>query len=52
VLSQKRFLDAIEARARHVGFLVGVEFGEGFLTKRPPRIDDPVAVFEGFEPGF
>lgn len=52
VLSQKKFLDAIEARARHVGFLVGVEFGEGFLTKRPPRIDDPVAAFEGFEPGF
>jgi len=52
VLSQKKFLDAIEARARHVGFLVGVDFGEGFLTKRPPRIDDPVAAFEGFEPGF
>lgn len=52
VLSQKIFLEAIEARARHVGFLVGVEFGEGFLSKRPPRIEDPIAAFEGFEPGF
>jgi bacillithiol biosynthesis deacetylase BshB1 len=52
LLSQKLFLEAIEARARHVGFLVGVEFGEGFLSKRPPRIDDPIAAYEGFEPGF
>jgi bacillithiol biosynthesis deacetylase BshB1 len=52
MLSQKMFLEAVDARARHVGFLVGVEFGEGFLTKRPPRIDDPIAAFEGLEPGF
>jgi N-acetylglucosamine malate deacetylase 1 len=52
MLSQKMFLEAIDARARHVGFLVGVEFGEGFVSKRPPRIDDPIAAFEGFEPGF
>jgi bacillithiol biosynthesis deacetylase BshB1 len=52
VLSQTSFLHAIEARARHFGFLIGVEFGEGFSAKRPPKIDDVVAVFEGFEPGF
>jgi hypothetical protein len=52
VLSQESFLKAIEARARHFGFLIGVEFGEGFVSKRPPRIDDPIAAFEGFEPGF
>lgn len=52
VLSQKNFLEVIEARARHFGFLIGVEFGEGFVTRRPPRIDDVVAAFEGFEPGF
>ena len=52
LLSQKTFLAAIEARARHFGFLIGVEFGEGFVSKRPPRIDDPIAAFEGFEPGF
>jgi len=52
VISQGSFLDMLDGRARHFGFLIGVEFGEGFLSKRPPRIDDPVAAFEGFEPGF
>ncbi len=52
VISQRSFLEMLEARARHFGFLIGVEFGEGFLSKRPPRIDDPIAAFEGFEPGF
>jgi bacillithiol biosynthesis deacetylase BshB1 len=52
VLSQGSFLAMIEARARHFGFLIGVEFGEGFVSMRPPRIDDPIAAFEGFEPGF
>jgi hypothetical protein len=32
--------------------LIGVEFREGFVSKRPPRVDDPIAAFEGFEAGF
>jgi bacillithiol biosynthesis deacetylase BshB1 len=52
LLSQKTFLAMVEGRARHFGFLIGVEFGEGFVSKRPPRIDDPLTAFEGFEPGF
>jgi len=52
ILSQVSFLETIEARARHFGFMIGAEFGEGFVSKRPPRIDDPVAAFEGSEPGF
>jgi N-acetylglucosamine malate deacetylase 1 len=52
VLSQKMFLDAIDARARHFGWLVGVEFGEGFLAQRPPLIEDVIGAFEGREPGF
>lgn len=52
MLSQASFLEAMDARARHFGFLIGVEFAEGFVSRRPPRIDDPVAAFEGFEPGF
>jgi len=52
LLSQETFLEMVEGRARHFGFLIGVEFGEGFVSKRPPRIDDPVAAFEGFEAGF
>jgi bacillithiol biosynthesis deacetylase BshB1 len=52
MLSQESFLKTIEARARHFGFMIGVEFGEGFMSKRPPRIDDLVTAFEGFEAGF
>jgi N-acetylglucosamine malate deacetylase 1 len=52
ILSQETFLEMVEARARHFGFLIGVEFGEGFVSKRPPRIDDLVQAFENFEPGF
>jgi N-acetylglucosamine malate deacetylase 1 len=52
VLSQRNFLEMIESRLRGFGALIGVEFGEGFVSRRPPRIDDPVKAFEGFEPGF
>jgi bacillithiol biosynthesis deacetylase BshB1 len=52
VLSQETFLKMVEARARHFGFMIGAEFGEGFVSKRPPRIDDLVQAFENFEPGF
>jgi len=52
ILSQRDFLDMIESRARQHGSLIGVEFGEGFLTKRPPRVDDLVKTFSGFEPGY
>ncbi|HEX7252555.1 MAG TPA: bacillithiol biosynthesis deacetylase BshB1 [Thermoanaerobaculia bacterium] len=52
LLSQASFLKSIEARARYFGWMIGTEFGEGFVSKRPPRIDDPVVAFEGFEPGF
>jgi len=52
MLSQATFLETIEARARHFGFMIGVEFAEGFISRRPPRIDDLVSVFEGFEAGF
>jgi bacillithiol biosynthesis deacetylase BshB1 len=52
VLSRETFLKMVEARARHFGFLIGAEFGEGFVSMRPPRIDDLVQAFENFEPGF
>jgi N-acetylglucosamine malate deacetylase 1 len=52
VLSSATFLATIEARGRSCGFLIGTEFGEGFISRRPPRIDDLVAAFEGFEAGF
>ena len=38
-ISGKDFIDFIEARAREYGRLIGVEFGEGFTTKRPVGTD-------------
>ena len=52
MLSQKGFLEMIEARLRDFGALIGTEFGEGFVTRRPPRIGDLVAAFQGFEAGY
>jgi len=52
MLSQETFLAFVEGRARNVGGSIGVAFGEGFLSLRPPRIDDLIATFEGYEPGF
>ena len=52
MLSQKGFLEMIEARLRDFGALIGTEFGEGFVTRRPPRIGDLVAAFQGFETGY
>jgi bacillithiol biosynthesis deacetylase BshB1 len=52
MLAQKSFLEMIEARAREYGAMINVEFAEGFLAQRPPRIEDLVKAFEGNEPGF
>lgn len=52
VLSQQSFLAAIEARARYFGFMIGAEFAEGFVSMRPPKIEDLIGAFEGAEPGF
>jgi len=52
LLSEESFLKAIEARARYFGFLIGAEFGEGFVSKRPPRVDDLLGAFKNLEPGF
>jgi len=52
VLSKQGFLEAVEARAREYGIMIGVEFAEGFHARVPPRVDDLVKAFEGDEPGF
>ena len=52
MLAQRSFLDMIEARAREFGAMINVEFAEGFLCRRPPRVEDLVKAFEGTEPGF
>lgn len=48
-ISDPKFLGIIEARGRHFGALVGAEFGEAFVTKQPPRIDDLVGAYSGRE---
>jgi N-acetylglucosamine malate deacetylase 1 len=52
VLSQPAFLESVEARLRYHGAMIGVAFGEGFRSLRPPKIADLLAAFEGFEPAF
>ena len=49
-ISSQRFLDMIDGRGRHFGALIGVDYGEGYLTKQPPKLDDVIAAYEGREP--
>lgn len=49
-IASKNFIDMIEARGRHFGALIGASYGEGFVTKQPPKIDDVIAAYEGREP--
>jgi len=48
-ISRPEFLEMIEARGRHFGALIGAKYGEAFVTKQPPKIDDLVAAYEGRE---
>jgi bacillithiol biosynthesis deacetylase BshB1 len=52
ILTQKTFLDTIEARAHAFGKIINVERAEAFVSPRPPTLSDPVAAFAGYEPGF
>jgi bacillithiol biosynthesis deacetylase BshB1 len=51
-ISSPAFLEGITARARFFGRMVNVEFAEGFISSRPPLLQDPIRAFDGFEPGF
>ncbi len=48
-LADKKFLEMIEARGKHFGAMIGVSYGEAFVTKQPPRVDDLVAAYSGRE---
>jgi len=48
-LADKKFLEMIEARGKHFGAMIGVSYGEAFVTKQPPRVDDLVAAYAGRE---
>ena len=49
-IADKKFLEMIEARGRHFGALIGVDYGEAFMTKQPPKVDDVIAAYSGREP--
>lgn len=48
-ISDPRFMDMIDARGRHFGALIHVAYGEAFVTKQPPKIDDLIAAYSGRE---
>ncbi len=48
-LSSPRFLEMIEARGKHFGEMIGTAYGEPFVTKQPPKIDDAIAAYAGRE---
>ncbi|MBK5259484.1 MAG: bacillithiol biosynthesis deacetylase BshB1 [Thermoanaerobaculia bacterium] len=48
-ISDPGFLQMIEARGKHFGALISRPYGEAFVTKQPPRIDDPLAAYAGRE---
>jgi bacillithiol biosynthesis deacetylase BshB1 len=50
-ISDPKFLGMIEARGRHFGALIGTEYGEAFVSKQPPRIDDLLSAYSGREVG-
>src|SRR5437763_10568180 len=48
-ISKRGFLDMIEARGKHFGALIGAAYGEAFVTKQPPKIEDIIAAYENRE---
>ena len=49
ILSDPKFLQMIEARGKHFGALIGAEYGEAFITKQPPKIDNIIEAYSGRE---
>jgi len=44
-ISSKWFLDSVEFRARHFGWMSGVKYGEPFWIRECMAIEDPVPIF-------
>jgi bacillithiol biosynthesis deacetylase BshB1 len=44
-ISSRWFIESVEFRARHFGWMAGVKYGEPFWIKETLAIDDPVPVF-------
>ena len=48
-ISDPKFLEMIDARGKHFGALIGASYGEAFVTKQPPRVDDLIGAYSGRE---
>jgi N-acetylglucosamine malate deacetylase 1 len=48
-ISDPKFLEMIEGRGKHFGALIGTSYGEAFMSKQPPRIDDVIGAYAGRE---
>jgi len=48
-IAEEKFLEMIEARGHHFGALIGARYGEAYVTRQPPRIDDIIAAYRGRE---
>ena len=48
-IADPKFLSIIEARGRHWGALIGVDYGEAYVSKQPPQVDDIAAAYRGRE---
>lgn len=48
-ISDPKFLEMIDARGKHFGALIGAQYGEAFMSKQPPRVDDLVGAYAGRE---
>lgn len=44
-ISSQWFLESVEFRARHYGWMAGVKYGEPFWIKETLALDDPVPIF-------
>ena len=48
-IAEERFLEMIDARGKHFGALIGARYGEAYVTKQPPQIDDVFGAYAGRE---
>lgn len=48
-IAKKSFLDMIDARGKHFGAMIGAGYGEAFVSKQPPRVQDLIKAYEGRE---
>lgn len=44
-ISSHWFIESVEFRARHFGWMAGVRYGEPFWIREPMAIDDPLPIF-------